>query len=40
VDRFFQVAQQASKVWLEAKVIPAPIDPASVVGAGFVQEAR
>ena len=36
----FQVAQQASSVWLQAKVIPSTIDPASVVSTQFVAEVK
>jgi NitT/TauT family transport system substrate-binding protein len=36
----FQVAQRASQVWLDAKVIPKPVDPTAVVVTKFVQGAQ
>jgi NitT/TauT family transport system substrate-binding protein len=36
----FQVAQRASQIWLDARVIPVAVNPASVAMTKFVQEAR
>jgi len=36
----FQVAQRASQIWLDAKVIRQPVDPSQVVTSKFVQEAH
>lgn len=36
----FQVAQRASQIWLDAKVIPATVNPGSVAITKFVQEAH
>lgn len=36
----FQVAERASEIWLNAKVIPSAVNPASVVTTKFVEEAQ
>jgi NitT/TauT family transport system substrate-binding protein len=36
----FSVAERASAIWLEAKVIPAPVKPESIISTDFVAAAR